>query len=287
MKINKNPYAATLYVWNCMSAFFFSSHLTPFHSHNTMQVVFDIRKKFKCRLHNGDWGLYKSIIIKENAIHQLDANGGVQLLIYLDAGTEMAKAINLKYLQQSDICSPGLDILDIVMPGQLEQCLIGPDIELLEKIVYQLLSALADRQKFVPADERVAAVLKLLATDNLERMTIGLLAGKVFLSESRLRSLFRQVTGVPLHRYIIWNRIMLAMTRILNGATIADAAIYCGFTDASHLHKLMLRMFGVRPSQFIKDNSRKSLQICHRYPLSLETRQHDEKSGDIEKVYKL
>jgi hypothetical protein len=48
-------------------------------------------------------GFIKSIIIKENVIHQLDPNGSVQLIIYLDAESEIAKTINLNYLSGHDI----------------------------------------------------------------------------------------------------------------------------------------------------------------------------------------
>jgi acyl carrier protein len=147
MRIKGNPYARTLYVWNSVSAFFFFSNITPFHSHNTMQLVFDLKKKFKCRLKDTEWTLYKAIVIKENAVHQLDTNGSIQLLIYLDAQADIARAIKSKYLKESDIFSLDIDILDFVKPGELEQCLIKTDKELLEKIVNLLLTEMVTIQK--------------------------------------------------------------------------------------------------------------------------------------------
>jgi AraC-like DNA-binding protein len=251
-----------------------------------MQLVFDIRNTFKCRIQYTEWGVYKSVIIKENVIHQLDPNDSVQLLLYLDAESEIAKAIKLKYLSGSDIFSPNLEVLDHTNPGELEQCLIQPDPELLEKIVHRLLNQLVGNQKTDICDERIKKVIKLLATDSSEKITITYLAKKVFLSESRLRFLFKKAICVPLHRYIIWNKIMLAIGKIMNGSTVQDAAIDCGFTDGSHFHKLLLRMFGISPSQFIKDNSRKSLQILTRYPLSMESRVFDDESCNTSRVYK-
>jgi AraC-like DNA-binding protein len=116
-------------------------------------------------------------------------------------------------------------------------------------------------------------------------MTISQLA-KSFLSESRLRSLFRKVKGVPLHRYIIWNKILLAIGNIINGATVKDAATDCGFTDSSHFHKLLLGMFGVSPSQFIKDNSEKNFRILTPHPMCMESRIFDNESCNAIKTYK-
>jgi AraC-like DNA-binding protein len=285
MRIAQTPYKATLYVWNGVSAFFFSSRVTPFHSHNTMQLVFDIRKSFKCRTPDTAWQDYKSVIIKENAIHQLDTNGSVQLLLYLDAESEMAKAIRARYLQHRDVASPDIDVNDFLKRGQLEQCLLEPNRELLEHIVHQLLRQVASCEKPVAVDERITAVLKVLSEEQLREITIDVLADHVCLSESRLRSLFKRVTGISLHRYIIWNRIMRAITRILEGSTVADAALDCGFTDTSHFHKLLVQMFGISPSQFIKENNQKSIVICHHDPLRIQTRMHNEKSWEIEKIY--
>jgi AraC-like DNA-binding protein len=252
-----------------------------------MQIVFDIRKKFKCRIQHTDWRVYNSVIIKENSIHQLDTNDSVQLILYLDPECEIAKAIKLKFLSEGDICSPALDILDYAKPGELEQCLIEPDSELLGQLVHRLLNQLVDNQKIDVCDERIKKIIKLLATDDSEKMTTSYLAKKVFLSESRLRFLFKKAIRVPLHRYIIWNKIMLAIGKIMNGSTVQDAAIECGFTDSSHFHKLLLQMFGVTPSQFIKNNSKKSIHILNRYPMNMESRVFDGESDIAGKLYKI
>jgi AraC-like DNA-binding protein len=79
---------------------------------------------------------------------------------------------------------------------------------------------------------------------------------------------------------------MLTIGKIMNGSAVQDAAIDCGFTDGSHFHKLLLQMFGVSPSEFIKNNSKKNIQILSQYPLSMESRFFDEESGHATRVYK-
>ena len=80
---------------------------------------------------------------------------------------------------------------------------------------------------------------------------------------------------------------MIAISSIMNGSTVQDAAIDCGFTDSSHFHKLLLQMVGVRPSQFIKNNSKKNIQILSRNPLNVESRFFDDESGEATRVYKM
>lgn len=287
MRLDKGPYTASLFIWNGVSAFFLSSNLTPFHSHNTMQVAFDLRSNFRCRTPATDWGIYKSIVIKENAVHQLDTNGSVQLLLYIDAESVAAKAINKKYLKGADTAPLDIDILDIIKPGSLEQCLVEPEPVLFGEVVQRLLDHLSGRPSLYQQDKRITAILKILATNKEEDPSISSLARTVFLSESRLRSLFKKTTGVSLHRYIIWNRIMTGITQLLNGATVADAAASCGFSDTSHFHKMLVQMFGISPSQFIKDNSKKNIHICHADPLLHETRAHNEDTWEITQVYRV
>ncbi|HEY4324309.1 MAG TPA: AraC family transcriptional regulator [Mucilaginibacter sp.] len=284
MRVERTPYTTTFYVWNCVSAIFYSSYVTPFHSHNTLQLLFDLKKNFKCRIKDGSWGVYKTLIIKENIIHQLDTSNSVQLIIYVDAASDIAKAINLKYLQQTDFFSPDIDIRDILKPGELEHSLIEANKDLLEKLVYQLLNKLVDGKKSATTDQRIKKVIDLLATGDPGEMTISLLAEKVFLSQSRLRGVFKNATGVSLHRYIIWNKITLAISRIMNGATVAEAALSCGFSDSSHFHKMILQMFGISPSQFIKDNDKKNIDIADKSPLSLITWQYDDRFWNVERT---
>ncbi len=177
--------------------------------------------------------------------------------------------------------------MDLVKPGELEKCLIKADSGVLEKIVMKLLNEIIDSQKSALTDERVTNIIKLLAKEDSEEMNISFLAKKIYLSESRLRYLFKYFTGVSLHRYIIWNRIMLAINKILNGATVAEAAVSCGFLDSSHFHKMLLQMFGVTPSQFIKENNKSEVVKCNRYPIMLESRLHNERSGDIQEIQRL
>jgi AraC-like DNA-binding protein len=271
MRIDTSPYSKTFYVWNSLSAVFFYDMVTPPHKHNTMQLIFDIRDVFKCRGQYTDWGIYKSAIIGENTIHQLDTNNSVQLLLYLDAGSEVAKSLRSKYLSKDAIGSLDADVLNYTRPGELEQCLINPDPVVLEQLIASLLNRLTGKQA-TPAgavDERITNIIQFLNTGISQKITVSKLAKRFFLSESRLRVLFKESTGVPLHRYIIWDRLMLAISHIMNGATVQDAAIECGFTDSSHFHKLLLQMFGISPSQFIKSNSKKSIQILSRKPLDM------------------
>src|ERR1700749_162734 len=112
MKAAIKPYRTDFYMWNGVSAIFFSSCVTNIHSHNTMQIVVDIQDGFKCRINDDEWKSYKNLVIRENVIHQLDTNDSVQLLIYLDARTIIVQEIKSKFMDRYgyDTYSPAINL---------------------------------------------------------------------------------------------------------------------------------------------------------------------------------
>jgi AraC-like DNA-binding protein len=271
MKHGKSPYTSAFYVWNGSSAVFFSSCRTPFHSHNTMQLVLDTQKDFRFRVRNGGWGTYKSLIIKENIIHQLDTNNSVQLIIYLSAESKIAKAIKSTVLLENDIYSPDLNIFHFVNSNELEQALVNPEPRRLENLIEKVLKSLTREIGIASSDKRIVMIEQAISTMYPDEISVKLLAEKVHLSESRLRSLFKTVTGVPLHRYILWNKIRFATNQIMAGDSVNEAAIEAGFTDSSHFHKMMVKMFGKSPSGFLKTNKLRHFVMCDKNPLYFKT----------------
>lgn len=259
------------YFWYNKAALFYSSGLTTMHCHNAMQIVFDIQNNFRCRLKGGEWKRCNSVIIKENAPHQLNTNNSVQLIIYLDPNTEIAETIKDRYLGENDICCPDLGIFQITNTVELQKSIISPQPSVLEKLLSRILTYLSGKYQYDPIDERVALIEQTIALSSPDDFTSKNLAEKVYLSESRLRSLFKKVTGISLHRYYLSSKIRIAINQIIIGNTIRDAAIKAGFTDASHLQKTMLKHYGISPSRFIKEKLMSSDIILDSAPLRLET----------------
>jgi len=271
MKHGKSPYTSAVYVWDTTSAVFFSSCVTPFHSHNTMQLVLDTQKNFRFRIENGPWEVYKSLIIKENVIHQLDTNHSVQLIIYLAPEGKIARAIKAAGLLHNDTYSPDLNIFHVVNSNELEQALVNPERGRLKDLIDKVLQRLSRDLSIVLSDKRVVLIEQAISTMHPEEISLKSLAGKVFLSESRLRSLFKDTTGVPLHRFILWNKIRFATNQIMAGDSVNQAAIEAGFTDSSHLHKMMVKMFGKSPSGFLRNNNPNLFVLCDENPLYFKT----------------
>lgn len=69
-------------------------------------------------------------------------------------------------------------------------------------------------------------------------------------SPSHFKAMFKQATGMPVHRFVLERRVERARDRLLEGgANVTDVALETGFAHASHLARCMQRLLGTSPSQ--------------------------------------
>jgi AraC family transcriptional regulator len=68
------------------------------------------------------------------------------------------------------------------------------------------------------------------------------------LSRSHFIRAFKQVTGMPPHRWLLMHRAKHAKD-LLRGTnlSIADIAVVCGFADQSHLTRVFSKAFSINP----------------------------------------
>ena len=174
-----------------------------------MQLVMDTHTHFRLKVKGEAWKTYKSLIIREKVVHQLDTNDSVQLIIYLDPETSVAEAIRSKYLAENEVCPLDLNIFHFVNANDLEQALLRSEPSLLGKSgepgfgkpvawIFQLK---------VSTTGIDSATEQAILTTHPDELSIKMLADKACLSESRLRALFSEVTGISLYRYMLWNKI--------------------------------------------------------------------------------
>jgi AraC-like DNA-binding protein len=274
MRTRRNPYTTTFYFWNDISAMFYSAHITPFHSHNTMQLIIDVGGQFRFRTPDTPWSTFKSLLIKEGVIHKLDTSRGVQLIVYIESSGDLADCLRSRYLPDRDTCSFDEEMLFLDKPGEIQRCMLSADSLQLERLVRQLLCALRTGDTNQSIDDRVKNAMRMIAADRSGELTIARIARELYISESRLRSLFKTGMGISLHQYILLYKSNLSLTRIMNGASIAEAAAAGGFADSSHFHRVLHNLFGVSPSRFMKENERRRIERVAPYPLRLVTCEH-------------
>jgi AraC-like DNA-binding protein len=111
-----------------------------------------------------------------------------------------------------------------------------------------LLQALSGAAPRAPSDPRVLAAVDYIGARVSETVTLPDVARAVHLSAERFRHLFVQETGMPLRTYVLWRRLLLVWTLLMQGETLSGAAHAAGFADSAHLSRTARSMFGLPPS---------------------------------------
>jgi len=97
---------------------------------------------------------------------------------------------------------------------------------------------------------RLTHVLEYMRTSFPDNLDLAGLAGMAGLSVFQLIVLFRRVTGLTPHAYLIQLRLNAARHQLASGALLAEAAAANGFYDQSALTKHFKRAYGITPGQF-------------------------------------
>ena len=97
---------------------------------------------------------------------------------------------------------------------------------------------------------RVRKAMKRIEGDLDDPPSLEALATEIGISASRLRHMFKEQTGLPMSRYVLWMRLRAALLAALEGVTMTESAQTAGFSDAAHFTRTCRQMFGLPPTAF-------------------------------------
>lgn len=123
--------------------------------------------------------------------------------------------------------------------------------------VHKIIDALLSKLPSIAYDERVTKIVEYIRANYFEQnITPKTFADIVFLSPSRLASLFKEQTGSSLSKYLLWTRLRQAIYITLSDKdrSLTDIAYDTGFYDLPQFNKYMYEMFGM-PPKALKHNS--------------------------------
>jgi len=123
--------------------------------------------------------------------------------------------------------------------------------------VTKIVDALLSKLPAVNYDERVTKMVDYIKINYFQSdITPQTFADLVFLSPSRLASLFKKQTGSSISKYLLWTRLRQAIFLILTekDRNLTDIAYETGFYDLPQFNKYMYEMFGM-PPKALKHNS--------------------------------
>jgi len=117
-------------------------------------------------------------------------------------------------------------------------------IEILVELEYE------ENYRFDSDISPIASKIISYINQNIEKtLSVEELSSKLYISKSHLSHIFKKHLRIPLHKYILERRLILANTKIKNGIPAMQAATESGFSDYSGFYKQYKKMFGFAPTK--------------------------------------
>ena len=220
---------------------------TSDHAHHAIQLNFSVGGNFSFLI-EGESVQGPMVLIAPDVLHAYYPQGR-NAMIFIEPESKMGAAV-LRNLAGHKFSQPDpKDFLDITACLTCIWDEVRPSDAVIAKLGRALATRLAgDDASNHPIEKRIARVLERLTSDVETQLSARAAAGIACLSESRFSHLFVQEVGLPFRTYLLWRRMMIAVTAIAAGTSLTSAAHDSGFADSAHFSRTFLRMFGIPAS---------------------------------------
>ena len=220
-----------------------------FHCHYAAQLTLALDRPFRVRLSpDSPWTTTSVATFAPNQSHQLDGAGAMLAHLLIDLSRRLPG--NIIALAPAYPDSPAFVAIRAGIEAARRGRLAIDDAELVAQSWQQC--ALPATPTPSGVDARVLQTLDWISAYPGNRLSGALLASKVHLSESRFTHLFREKTGMPLSRYLLWSRLLHAVEAVALGENMTNAAHAAGFADLAHMSRTFRSTFGVVASELQK-----------------------------------
>lgn len=231
------------------------------HRHGAIQIILAMEQPFSIRIEHGDWRGTKAVIIDSNVPHQLKDLNGLQVSFSIvperSHGQHLQdyvlKGSKAQYLDNFDL-SPYL----VKFQQCLDQQYSCPRAFRLSEEFIDHLSGVRGYTGII--DDRIQRAINWIQQNLSKPISARKLARNVYLSEDRFLHLFKEQLGLPLRKYILYQRIMTAIMEYLRGKNLTEAAYLAGFSDSAHFTRTFIAMNGFKPSHFTRH--KEMVQFC-------------------------
>jgi len=172
----------------------------------------------------------RHLVVPADRPHALDGGAGTGLVAYLDPSLVGPVA-------------PQVEARDDLPP------LVAVDgIDAAEAWADAVAAALG-RAPRAGRDELVRAAVTAIRTRLPDRVRLAEVAASIGCSPSSLTHRFSAQVGIPMRRWVLWERLLVAGRHVAVGDRLTEAAHAAGFADSAHLNRTFRRMFGLAPSE--------------------------------------
>lgn len=236
-----------LYLWSRQVLYLGRSFDSTMHTHHAVQLTIGLDGPLRINKGFDDDQQLPAVVISSEVSHSLEAQGQWVASIYLEPESDDYEHL-INYYRGDAESRFKLPSIELGVPEQfLELLQTGVDPDLAQRLLRKIITpqAMIDSQ---PVDHRVIRVLKYLNNEPGLNVPVAKLAEYVSLSPDRLSHLFKQEIGIPIRRFILWQKLRVATGVACQGKPLTYAAQEGGFTDSAHFTHSFQKLFGINPS---------------------------------------
>lgn len=176
--------------------------------------------------------------------HGFAAEGRLAFL-FVEPESEVGRRLSRRLFAAEPLVDVDMAGLDELLAGIGRDAGSATDDRGLLDWAERVLAALVPPAPVAPPDPRVRRIVDYVAAHIEEPLDLARAAENIHLSPSRLRHLFVEQTGLAFKTYVLWRRLMRAVRRYGEGASLTEAAHAAGFADSAHFSRTFKRSFGL------------------------------------------
>ena len=230
------------------------------HTHSHRQIVIGLLGESKISI-DGEIGLIKvgqGCIVSSNTFHSFQAVGISEVLLI------NAPIDNMQYSHSCEIVN---ELLDQNCYFQLDRSFFSlitlllvelkkePHNLLLRESCHHLILSSLKKYIYIGRANRhrlnISNIDQYIAKNIANKISISQLATCVFLGGSQFHVLFKEVTGITPHQYLLNKRFMYARELLDSSAlSISDIANRSGFSSQSAFTNLFTKKQGISPAKY-------------------------------------
>lgn len=240
--INELP-AIRLYLWPHRFLYLGPGMDAGMHHHHAAQLCVGLDGPLRLRsAAEMKWDENQAFYVPPDEPHEFIATATSTAIIYVEA--ESAEFAALQGTAAIRAADPGSSVIEALQ----QLAAAGGSVEHANTVCLAWMGLTEAAQQRCMLDPRIVDSLALIRARLDQPMHLSALAAALSMSPSWLSHQFTEQVGMPLRRYVLWQRLWRAVELALKGNTLTEAAHAAGFSDSSHLSRTFRRTFGVAPS---------------------------------------
>ena len=184
------------------------------------------------------------VAVAADARHRFEANG-LLVFIFVEPESRLGRSLTQTLFNGAGLVPLAVDAIGAHLAPLRHTFDQGLGSEALLQAGRAAVEALAPSAAGRLPDARIQRIIDHAAAHLDQPLTLAGAAHGIHLSQSRLRHLFVEQTGLAFKTYLLWLRLVRAVHLYSEGQSLTEAAHGAGFSDSAHFSRIFRRTFGL------------------------------------------